>query len=368
MPRTRTIDEADIKANSGTSTALEEDYLDVDKALPGQNFYCISFVSPDKVLARKDMWMFHHYTRNNIGKMRQLFNGKLDAIISSCDDGTVDISDIISLKKSLEETCVKETCAFEEFTEKFEDFTFADEEKLNESFDKANNFQTSIRGVKVRGVFDSKREADVRSAVLQRQDPSFDVFVGQIGYWCPWNPNPQKIADVEYLNNDLNRLVKEYKANEVKKDMFYNEQKVSRQKDAHTLSAEDRLKHKEGLVQTQVEKDEMEKQISASGNVVVPNTNNPVGIIKQDDIGSVQDMINMSDMDVTTIPTTGDATTGDAATGDATTGDAATGDSITYLDIGGKESKVVSFETTAQALMADDPWLQRKMEEKNSTQ
>ena len=61
-------------------------------------------------------------------------------------------------------------------------------------------------------------------------------------------PNPQKIADIEYMNNDLNKLVKEYKSNEAKKDMFYQEQKTQRQKDA--LSAEDRLKHQEGINET----------------------------------------------------------------------------------------------------------------------
>ena len=113
---------------------------------------------------------------------------------------------------------------------KFEDFRFRDEEKIGEVFDRENSFKTSVRGVKVRGVFDTKREADVRAAVLQRLDPLFDVFVGQVGYWCPWDPNPQKIDDIEYLNQDLNKLVKEYKANEAKKDQFYNEQKTQRQK------------------------------------------------------------------------------------------------------------------------------------------
>uniref|UniRef100_A0A6C0HMR8 Uncharacterized protein n=1 Tax=viral metagenome TaxID=1070528 RepID=A0A6C0HMR8_9ZZZZ len=341
MPRNRNLNDNDEKTKLSPSNALDEDYLDVDKPLPGQNFYCISFVSPDKVLNCKEMWYYHHYQRKNVTTLQSLFTGKLDSIIAKCEDGTVDISAIISLKKSLDEACAKEICTFDEFKEKFVDFTFADEEKLNESFDKLNDFQTSVRGVKVRGVFDSKREADVRASVLQRQDPSFDVFVGQVGFWCPWNPNPQKIADIEYLNNDLNRLVKEYKANEVKKDMFYNEQKVNRQKDSHTLSAEDRLKHKEGLNKTMGEKEYMEQKISESGGIVMPSTNNPVGIINQDDVGNVQDMQDM----IASIDTA-----------------AGLDNVITGLDVGSAESRAVSFETTSSVLMADDPWVQRKLQ------
>jgi len=349
MPRNRNLDDDNVKTK-GSSNALDVDYLDVDKPLPGQNFYCISFVSPDKVLNCKDMWFYHHYERKNIATLQTLFNSKLDNIISKCEDGTVDISAIVSLKKSLEDTCAKELCTFDEFKEKFIDFTFADEEKLNEAFDKINDFQTSVRGVKVRGVFDSKREADVRAAVLQRQDPSFDVFVGQIGFWCPWNPNPQKIADIEYLNNDLNRLVKEYKANEMKKDMFYNEQKVNRQKDSHTLTAEDRLKHKVELTKTMVEKDGMEKYISDAGGMVMPSTNNPVGIIQPSDVGDVGDITDVVDVgDVVDVVDSPDNV-------------------ITGLDVGGEDSREVSFEKASACLMEDDPWVQRKLHDKANTQ
>ena len=33
---------------------IEEDFLNVDKPLPGQNYVCMSFVSPEKVLNDKN--------------------------------------------------------------------------------------------------------------------------------------------------------------------------------------------------------------------------------------------------------------------------------------------------------------------------
>jgi len=253
MPRNRR--DQDSSTNDIKLADIEEDYLDVDKPLPGQNYYCISFVSPEKVLEQKELFMYYHYEQAFYQKFTKIAESALSGMIDGCEDGKVDISEVIKLKKSLLAACSDEKVDWEEFKNKFEDFRYRDEEKICEVFDKANNFRTSVRGVKVRGVFDTKREADVRAAVLQRQDPLFDVFVGQIGYWCPWDPNPTKITDIEYLNTDLNKLVKEYKGNEAKKDQFYQEQKIQRSKDA--LSAEERIKHQQGLAETKAIGDEL---------------------------------------------------------------------------------------------------------------
>ena len=59
-------------------------------------------------------------------------------------------------------------------------------------------------------------------------DSRFDVFVGQVGYWLPWHPDVNKIEDQEYLNEDLNTLMKEYKKNEEQKDQFYQEETRAR--------------------------------------------------------------------------------------------------------------------------------------------
>ena len=267
MPRTRReeLDNVSLKP-----TDIEDDYLDVDKPLPGQNYYCISFVSPDKVIQNKEFHLFYHYEQAFYKKIHKMLDDTLTTIIDNCPDGKVDISDIVKLKKEVVGACKHEQVEFQEFQTRFEDYRFRDEEKVGELFDKMNNFRTSVRGVKVRGVFDTKREADVRAAVLQRLDPNFDVFVGQVGYWCPWDPNPQKIDDIEYLNSDLNKLVKEYKANEAKKDQFYQEQKTQRQKDA--LSAEERLKHQQGLAEMRTFQDQQRQAQQQNAPAPAPIT------------------------------------------------------------------------------------------------
>jgi hypothetical protein len=316
---------------------IEEDYLDVDKPISGQNFYCVSFVSPEKILEQKDKFMFYHYERAVNKKISTMLDEGLTSLIDKSEDGNIDVSDVIALKKNVSKTCTEYDLTFEQFKDKLEDFKFSNEEKIGEVFDKANNFKTSVRGVKVRGVYDTKREADVRASVLQRQDPLFDVFVGQIGYWCPWDPNPQKIDDIEYMNNDLNKLVKEYKSNEAKKDMFYQEQKTQRQKDA--ISAEDRLKHQEGINETMAIKDEMkeqEKLNTSMGNLNTINT----------DFNSLINMSNTTE----TIEST-DTTEAEPK-------------AITQsLELGGENSKEITIDEANAQLQSDDPWLQRKMAE-----
>ena len=322
---------------------IEEDYLDVDKPISGQNFYCVSFVSPEKILEQKDKFMFYHYERAVNKKISTMLDEGLTSLIDKSEDGNIDVSDVIALKKNVSKTCTEYDLTFDQFKDKLEDFKFGNEEKIGEAFDKANDFKTSVRGVKIRGVYDTKREADVRASVLQRQDPLFDVFVGQIGYWCPWDPNPQKIDDIEYMNNDLNKLVKEYKSNEAKKDMFYQEQKTQRQKDA--LSSEERLKHQEGINETMAIKDEMkeqEKLNTSMGNLNTVNT----------DFNS---LINMSN-------TTEKIESNDTPEEEPK--------AITQsLELGGENSKEITIDEANAQLQSDDPWLQRKMaEQKENTQ
>ena len=340
MPRDRRGDNTTPLKESD----IEEDYLDVDKPITGQNFYCVSFVSPDKILEQKDKFMFYHYEKALNTKISTMLDEGLVSLIDKSEDGNVDVSDVIALKKNVSKTCEEYNLTFEQFKDKFEDFKFSNEEKIGEVFDKANNFKTSVRGVKVRGVYDTKREADVRASVLQRQDPLFDVFVGQMGYWCPWDPNPQKIDDIEYMNNDLNKLVKEYKSNEAKKDMFYQEQKTQRQKDA--LSAEDRLKHQEGINETLAIKDEMKEQQNLQASMGNLNTINT-------DFNS---LLNMSDaIDTNNTNDTKEDTEPKAIT--------------QSLELGGENSKEISIDEANAQLQSDDPWLQRKMaEQKEKTQ
>merc|ERR1711976_72214 len=188
------------------------DYLEVDNPIAGQNFVCLSFVSPEKTLKEKELFLFNKFMNQRCGE----WENKLDEITKDCTEEyknklNTEIKDV--LKKELKFT-------YSEFKSAFDDFKYKYHDDLEKAFGRIAGTQTNVRGVKVRGVYDSVQEAEKKAKELQRKDRSFHVFVGQVGYWLPWDPNADRVEDEEYLEEDLNNLMKEYKKNEASRDIF----------------------------------------------------------------------------------------------------------------------------------------------------
>ena len=83
----------------------------------------------------------------------------------------------------------------------------------------------SLRGLKIRGVFATYEEATARATELQASDQNFHVFVGEVGKWLPWDPDPNSVKDQEYQNKELNDLMKGYKDNLEKSKKVQQERK-----------------------------------------------------------------------------------------------------------------------------------------------
>lgn len=72
----------------------------------------------------------------------------------------------------------------------------------------------TIRALKVRGVFSSYEDAQRKAKELQENDPDFNVFIGEVGKWLPWDPNPHEGAhDQIYYEKEMQDLVSAYKDN-----------------------------------------------------------------------------------------------------------------------------------------------------------
>ena len=80
------------------------------------------------------------------------------------------------------------------------------EEQLENEFNKENEFQTSVRGLKIRGTFPTQEEAELRCKMLREVDPNHNVYVGPVGMWMPWEPEAYKTGRVEYLEEELNEI------------------------------------------------------------------------------------------------------------------------------------------------------------------
>jgi hypothetical protein len=53
-----------------TKSEPKEDFLDTDVAIRGQEFVCLSFISPESVLKRKDLYFFQKFMRFYEAKVR----------------------------------------------------------------------------------------------------------------------------------------------------------------------------------------------------------------------------------------------------------------------------------------------------------
>ena len=195
----------------------EQLFLEPDNPVPGQNYACISFLSPEEVIKSKEIYMFHRYKKKKMGEFEQ----HIDKIMKNATD---ELKTRIS--KDLKERLKLELqYTYDQFKENYDNFLYKFSDELQDEFNKKVNYQTNIRGVKVRGVYETLQEAEFRAKHLQKRDRSFHVFVGSVGKWLPWDPCADKIEKEEYLEEELNTLIKEYKKNNENKDLFYEQQK-----------------------------------------------------------------------------------------------------------------------------------------------
>jgi len=184
---------------------IKEDFLEVDQKIPGQNYVCLSFVSPEKVIKQKEFYFLTKF---------------LDRLINDQERSIQDIREKM-LNKEIAIT-------YDKVEEIYGDWIYTNKDVLEAEFFEKNEYRTTMRALKVRGVYDTQKEATIRANVLRKKDPNFNVFIAQIGYWLPWDPESHEIQDQEYQEGQLNELVKKYKENLSNKDDFYDQVKAER--------------------------------------------------------------------------------------------------------------------------------------------
>lgn len=87
--------------------------------------------------------------------------------------------------------------------------------------------KSTLAGVKVRGVFSTYETACDFSKRLQTIDPYFNVFVGDMGKWLPFDPSPdsEAVKNSEYGNDQLNTMMKAYLENQEKAKIYHEQRK-----------------------------------------------------------------------------------------------------------------------------------------------
>jgi hypothetical protein len=97
----------------------------------------------------------------------------------------------------------------------------SDNEKENYSID--NN----ILALKVRGSFSTFEEASIHAKNLQSVDEYHNVYVAEVGKWCPFmfDDNDKCVKTSEYANEELNTMMKQYMENQEKAKLFHEYRK-----------------------------------------------------------------------------------------------------------------------------------------------
>jgi hypothetical protein len=247
------------------SRKKERVFLEGDDEIRGQKYVCLSFISPDKAMLRnKDMFMISKFLEffaldYKVRATESFVLGELREIQSVLSDVELQLSngagaedkeellkklaaDVAKSREKLSRRTTEDLEAhvkanlsdFKESTiqEAYERFMVTNRQKLEDEFHKSVDFQTTLLGLKIRGVYGTNEQAVARAKALHKKDPYFNVYVADVGEWLPWDPNPDDVQDGEYANDQLNKLMQAYRENAAKRDAFFEEEKRQKMADA----------------------------------------------------------------------------------------------------------------------------------------
>jgi hypothetical protein len=233
-----------MSAAARANADADPDFLDEDREIPSQRFVLLSFISPENVLDKKEHFFFDRFlknyevewkTKNLENFLASTFNSYNERLGKEADKlynaGLQEQGDLVLAARlqvadalTMYGDFVKKNAAEinkSKIKEDYENFMYKNREKLEDEFYAANKFQTSVRGLKVRGAYPTAEEAGARAKKLQKEDPLHNIFMAAVGKWIPWDPSPSQIKEQEYANDELNKLMKSYNENQEKREEFY---------------------------------------------------------------------------------------------------------------------------------------------------
>ena len=204
------------------------DVLEEDSGIAGQKFSCMSFLSPEKILDKRELFLFDRFVEQwDFTKSMTKFGDFINFISYKYN------LNVENLMTDYNDFCKEEQQRLKEngVSDDYNNFLDKNEERLTEQFSRDHAFQTSVRGLKSRGNFATQEEAEMQCKKLREKDPSHDIFVAPVGVWLPWDPNAYKTGRVEFMEEELNKLHQEKIKNEAKaKDEFEKRVKDSKRK------------------------------------------------------------------------------------------------------------------------------------------
>lgn len=193
-----------------------EKYIDLlkeDPVITSQQYGCYSFVSPEKMIKQKEIFLFENFVKQwDFTKSVTTYSDFLQFISAKYSLNMENILNDFKEFVTEEENVLKS----QNVTGDFATFLDKNEDRLMEKFQKEHGFQTCVRGFINRGNFSSVEEAEMHAKQIRERDPNHDIFVGRNFVWTPLDPDAYKTGRIEFMEEELNQLHHEKLKNEMK--------------------------------------------------------------------------------------------------------------------------------------------------------
>lgn len=189
------------------------DLLNEDPSISSQLYGCYSFISPEKVIKQRELFLFEKFVKQwGYAKALSMYSDftQFLAFKYHLNADTI-MNDLVEFVQEEENVLKREDTQGD-----FKQFLDKHESKLTEEFQKNNQFQTSVRGFINRGNFATAEEAEKYAKELRDRDPNHDIFVGRNFVWTPLDPDAYKTGRIEFMEEELNQLHHEKLKNEMK--------------------------------------------------------------------------------------------------------------------------------------------------------
>lgn len=250
---------------SGQPNPKYVDVLEVDKPISGQQYCCMSFISPEQILVQKEHFKFEQFVKGwGLHQSMNTFSKFLSYISYKYSMDTSEINAEFEDFVKNEEADIKSIS----IKDQYQFYLDKNGEDLDKKFDIQNKFNTSVRAVKNRGNFATAEEAQLRAKILREKDPNFDIYVGAVGQWLVWHPTALKAGQTEYLEEELNQLVHEKEKNEAIAKSEFDKRVLDAKRKAIADNVEKAKKSGNKLTQT----------IDEQGNLIGVNNTQEVAL------------------------------------------------------------------------------------------
>lgn len=265
------------------------DALVDDPSINGQEWCCLSFISPENLIERRELFYMNHFMYEEVNKyiggtaehmakeaatmLNNSFEHLIENYSNSNDEKDKEFSEklkIVMKNNAIDESQFVNKCIRkfyidqQEIIDKYTTYSSNNYQKLLELYQrKFNDDKCSVRGFKVRGSFKTYEEAKSRCEMLQKHEKFVSIAIAPVGVWVPWDPSPDAIQDSEYMLPELNKLMKSYNEQNRNRDIMFEERKnelINASTSKSTNPTRDRLRKKLMEKEAKKLKEEIEQQ------------------------------------------------------------------------------------------------------------